>query len=449
MAKRLWDKGESLDSQVQKFTIGNDPITDLAIVPWDVAASAAHARMLHSIDVLSKDELNELLEGLVKLKTSFDKGEFQIPYELEDCHTAIENFLVEELGETGKKIHTGRSRNDQVLVATRLYLRDSICQLLSLSTSLANQFLLRAEETLDKPMPGHTHFQRAMPTSFGVWFHSFAETLLGSANSGLKLLETINCNPLGAASGFGVPIPLDRALTAKLLGFNRVQRNPISVINSRGQYELQCVNWCLETVSAIEKFAFDLVLFSSEEFGLTKLPMHFTTGSSIMPQKRNPDVAELMRARVSTVRGAAAELEWVIAKLPSNYHRDHQLTKDPLIRAINTTAELISMADSVAKEIKICAENAEKSLSDELFATYEAYRLVAEGSSFREAYAEAAKSSEAGTLNTSLLRNELDKVLGYAKEEILACKKDIKDTEKSLSESSKAFKEATDSVLTT
>jgi argininosuccinate lyase len=312
-----------------------------------------------------------------------------------------------------------------VLVASRLFLKHQLISLTNSTAELAECFLTRGIHDALAPMPGYTHFQRAMPTSFGVWFHSFAESLLQCASDGLKLLDSVDCNPLGAASGFGVPLPLDRSQTASLLGFARVQRNPIAVINSRGKFELAALHWCIQTLAVIEKFAFDVVLYCSEEYGFVTLPASFTTGSSIMPQKRNPDVAELLRARTAAVRGAAQELEWTIGKLPSNYHRDHQYTKEPVSRALAVSSEALSMTVALVKAVEIRPDRAEAVMGAEIFATYEAYRLVASGVPFREAYRQAATSYQGGTLDLPLLRKELATVLAGAQVEMKVCESEL------------------------
>lgn len=449
MAKRLWDKGNALDAQVQEFTIGTDPAVDQVLIPFDAMASAAHARMLGKIGILSDVEVSSLLDSLAQVVALHRVDSFDIPFELEDGHTAIENFLSEQCGEAGKKIHTGRSRNDQVLVALRLYMRTRLHELLSEVVGLAEVFLSRGREHCHDVMPGYTHFQRAMPTSYGVWFQAFAETLLLISRDGIELLQQLNCNPLGVASGFGVPLPLDREYTTSLLGFERTQRNPISVINSRGYFELRVLRWCTDVLACIEKFAADIVLFCSAEFGLISLPDTFTTGSSIMPQKRNPDVAELLRGRNAAVRAAATELEWVVAKLPSNYHRDHQYTKEPLCRGIAVATEAVEMCSSLAKAVEIKPERGKAALGPELLATYEAYRLVKSGISFRDAYQKAAKSFENGTLDIQVLSLELEQVLSSADKDMALCEKELKALENSLVESSKRFAEVLSSIFIT
>lgn len=429
MAKRLWDKGDAINEHVHHFTVGNDPQLDQLLVPWDLLGSAAHARMLCSIDILSEDECGQLISGLLQIRELHAQGQFEIPSELEDCHTAIETHLSEHLGDAGKKIHTGRSRNDQVLVASRLYMRSELLDTLLSLAILADTFLQRAEEMQDIPMPGYTHFQPAMPSSVAMWLHATAEALLDLCKEGLTLYERINCNPLGAGSGFGTSLPLDRELTAKLLGFSRVQRSPIDVTTARGRYELKFVRWCSDIASVIEKFATDMVLWSSAEYAFFSLPIEFTTGSSIMPQKRNPDVAELLRARAGKLRAAETEISWVIGKLPSNYHRDHQYTKEPLIRAAWQMAEILPICQAVAAGFSANSSQLEKAMSTELYATYAAYRLVKEGKPFREAYVEAAKSLADGELSKEDLAKDFQIIAETTASDMASCRSELQQVE--------------------
>jgi argininosuccinate lyase len=425
MTKRLWDKGEELNTAMHKFTVGNDPQTDLNLVKWDAIASAAHAKMLESISILSKEECLALLTGLKKIVELNAQNKFTIPQELEDCHTTIESFLSSEIGEAGLKIHTGRSRNDQVLVAMRLYLRDALISQLEEVTLAVETLLLRAKKEINTCMPGYTHFQAAMPTSVGIWFQAFAEALLDLSQEGLELLHRLNCNPLGVASGFCVPLPLNREMTAKLLGFNRVQRNPIDVANSRGRYELKYIRWCADVASVVEKFSCDLILFSTREFGFFSLPTAFTTGSSIMPQKRNPDVVELLRARAGRLRGLEQELLWTISKLPSSYHRDHQYTKEPAIKATCEIQEIVPMFSAVVNAIEIHSEKLNAGLDEEVFATYEVYKEVKNGLAFRDAYRKVGEKIKSTGLNLADLKKEFAQIAKNSNQEITLAESEL------------------------
>lgn len=406
MAKRLWDKGENINKKVHEFTVGDDPITDLEIVSWDLVASAAHAKMLSAVNLLNKADCNKLLTGLKNILQLHEEGKFEIPTELEDCHTAIESLLSAEFGEAGKRIHTGRSRNDQVMVTVRLYLKDQLALLLESLSKCAEALLARAEEFGHIPMPGYTHFQPAMPASVAMWLQAFGETAIELITEGLALSKIIDCNPLGAASGFGTNLPLDRELTTKLLNFNRTQRNPIAVQNSRGCYEIKVLRWAVDVASLIEKFSIDLILFTTREYGFFSLPTELTTGSSIMPQKKNPDVLELLRAKAGKVRAAETELNWIIAKLPSSYHRDFQYTKEPLVRGIKHINSSIEMFFEAINSFTVNKESLEKAMTVDLYATYEAFNEVKAGKAFRDAYKSTAEKIKSGTLDLKNLKKE-------------------------------------------
>jgi len=427
VSKRLWEKGEGVKDEVLAFTVGNDTELDLRLVKHDTIASAAHARMLGQIGVLSKEEVLNLINGLSEVYQASEKGEFSIAKELEDCHAAIEAFLVDKVGDAGKKIHTGRSRNDQVLVALRLFMRSEILEITEQLVDLTGVIVARADEEAKVEMPGYTHMQAAMPTSVGVWLSAYSEWGLELIKEAGALSNIIDRNPLGAASGFGVPLKLDREKTASLLGFKRAQRNPIDVQNSRGRYELKLVRWLVDVGQMVEKFAWDMLLYSTAEFGFFSLPVDLTTGSSIMPQKHNPDVLELMRAKVSKLRAAQSELEWVTGKLPSHYHRDFQLTKEPLFAAVDTARELISIFLLVVKSFHVNKEALELKQTPELYATYAAYKKVADGAAFRDAYKETADDLKAGKINPKDFREEFEiAVLSSFQESQVDAKADLK-----------------------
>jgi argininosuccinate lyase len=407
MHKRLWDKNTEIDLAVHGFTVGTDPEIDLHLAKWDVLASAAHAQVLFQNGVLSRAEVEALLAALKQILARIAEGDFHIPFELEDGHTAIEAQLTQQLGAVGKKIHTGRSRNDQVLVAIRLYLKFQILELLKLLERVIEAHLACYQQHHQIPMPGYTHLQQAMPSSVGMWLHAHAEGFAAVYETGLLLLESIDTCPLGVGAGFGLPLDMHRTLSAQLLGFTRPQRNPIHAQNTRGLYELRVLNWCKEIAHNIEKMSWDLILFSTQEFGFFKLPERLTTGSSIMPQKRNPDVLELLRASASKVRSSAFELESVISKLPSHYHRDFQYSKEPLVRGVQTTQASLAILPELLNSL---APNSDRLTAacqtPELYATFEAYRLVKQGMPFRQAYQEAAERYRAGQIDIAGLRDE-------------------------------------------
>lgn len=400
-AKRLWEKtGEAVDSLIHAFTVGSDPVVDKNLVCHDAVGSAAHARMLKKIGFLTSEELVALLAQLKEIFKLGQSGAFEIPFELEDVHTAIEARLVEVLGVVGKKIHTGRSRNDQVILAMRLYLRAQVASILESLGEWGNVVVERFAESGEICMPGYTHMQPAMPSSVGMWLHAFLEANICLMRDGLNVLDCLDTNPLGSAAGFGVPIPLDREFVAKTLSFSRVQRSVIDVQNTRGRYEAKVLNWCTEICFYFEKLAWDIILYSSREFGFFTLAPEMTTGSSIMPQKHNPDVLELMRARASRVRGANVELENIIAKLPSNYHRDFQYTKEPVFRALNDTAQIVAIGARVLAKLTFNREVLKKAMYADLYATYEAYRHVSNGKAFRDAYQLTADKLKANEIKS-------------------------------------------------
>ncbi|MDE2460457.1 MAG: argininosuccinate lyase, partial [Gammaproteobacteria bacterium] len=292
-AAQLWAKGLPLDEAIHRFTVGDDPALDQRLLPFDALGSAAHARMLAYAGLLPSAEAAALVKQLAAIAAQARRGEIRIRPEQEDCHTTIEALLTQTLGETGKRIHLGRSRNDQVALALRLYMRDALLSIAAQTVDLANSFVTFAHAHAGKAMPGYTHLRRAMPSSFGLWATAFAVGLAEELQALKAVYARLDRCPLGAAAGFGVPLPLDREYTAKLLGFSGVQINPADVMNSRGRHELALVNELASIGLVMEKFLWDVALYSMPEFGYLGLPDAFTTGSSIMPQKRNPDVVEL------------------------------------------------------------------------------------------------------------------------------------------------------------
>ncbi len=344
---RLWDKGGDLDLLVHRFTVGDDPRLDLRLIHFDCLGSAAHVRVLQRAELLSHDEADRLVAELGRIDALAGEGKFAIPDELEDGHTAIEAHLTAALGELGEKIHAGRSRNDQVATAVRLFMRHHALQWTEAIAEVIAALAERIRRDGDVPMPGYTHMQPAMPSSVGLWLHAFAEALLEQLRAAGHLLAQLDCCPLGTGAGYGVPLPLDRDYAAELLGFSRVQRNPLDVQNSRGRMETYFVRVAADVAAAFEKLSSDLILFSTAEFGFFSLPEALTTGSSIMPQKRNPDVLELTRAHAGRLRARQHELEWLVGKLPSGYHRDLQLTKGPMIEAADQIAAMLPIMQRV------------------------------------------------------------------------------------------------------
>jgi len=393
----LWAKDLPLDVAIHRFTVGEDPDTDLTLLPWDCLGSAAHAKMLAATGLLEASDAGALVRGLKRISNLARQNAFPIPPHLEDGHTAIEADLTRSLGAVGQRIHLGRSRNDQVILAFRLYLRDALLRLGLRVSDLAEAFLAFARAYQDVPLPGYTHLRRAMPSTFGMWAAAFAEGLLEELEALQSVYQRLDRCPLGSAAGFGVPLPIDRELTAKLLGFSKVQRSPIDVQNSRGRHETAMLQWAASTGGVIEKFLWDVSFYSTEEFGFLKLPDAFTTGSSIMPQKKNPDVVELGRGRCRELRGTAGLVEQIASGLPSSYHRDLQLLKRPVILGLRQAEELFSVLVRLIPALEVNAEATATASTDELYAAHQAYVYVQGGLPFREAYRKVAQQLQDGT----------------------------------------------------
>jgi len=387
MAK-IWQKNYEINKLLEDFTVGDDYLLDMNLVIPDCIASIAHAVMLETIGILSKDELKSLKHSLIKIIELRQNGKFKIEKSDEDCHTAIENYLIKECGDAGKKIHTGRSRNDQVLAAIRLYSKGFLLSFMKSSVLLISGLIKLAEENKEVPMPGRTHMQIAMPSSVGLWSASFAEELLDV----LELVKSIyNINdmcPLGSAASYGVPLPLNREMVAELLGFKRLQNNVLYVNNSRGKIESMILDAVQHAVLTISKMAQELILFSMPEFSYFKLPDELCTGSSIMPQKKNPDGLELIRAKASTVSACSSQIKGIISSLPTGYNRDFQETKEPFMRGIKTALACVNIMDLTIEKLEINKEKLIAGFIPEIYAADAALELVEKGMPFRDAYKE-------------------------------------------------------------
>ena len=387
---KLWDKGAPLDKQVGAFTVGEDPALDAQLVTYDCVASKAHARMLAGIGVLDGAELESLLAGLDEIIRVHQAGKFVIRPEDEDCHTAIENFLTERCGEAGKKIHTARSRNDQVLTAMRLYEKNAVADILTAIGDLIEMIQQRRAADGATALPGFTHTRKAMPTTIDAWFEAYAESLTDDMALLAAVGQIIDQSPLGSAAGFGVPTEIDRQATADELGFARVQATNYCQ-NSRGKFEAMLIDAADQIMMDLARMADDLILLSMPTFGFVSLPAELCTGSSIMPQKQNPDVLELVRGSRGVVAGASVTVKTITAGLISGYHRDLQLTKGPIMRALSVTGQCLAMMKLVFEKLIVNAERCAAAMTDELFATQRAYDLVRQGVPFREAYRRVAE----------------------------------------------------------
>ena len=387
---RLWDKGEPLDQIIERFTVGRDPELDLRLVHCDALSSAAHATMLCDIGILKEDEKRQLLVELKQISEEAQRGEFPISRSDEDGHTAIENRLTERLGDIGRRIHTGRSRNDQVIAAIRLYGREVVLQQYAALLTLVEALLELADQEAETSIPGYTHTRQAMPSTLGFLFAAHAENLLDD----LPWLETafghINRCPLGSASGFGVSLPLDREQVSRLLAFDSLQLNTIAVQNDRGKTEALVLGAAGASALDLSRLAGDLVWYSSDELNYLSLHNTVTTGSSIMPQKRNPDVLELIRASAQRIRSRQGEISAVYSPLSSGYHRDLQLTKEPFLEGMQLVLDCLQAMVPVLNSLQVNRDNCRKAMNRAIGATDEVYRRVADGTPFRSAYQEIA-----------------------------------------------------------
>ena len=383
---RLWDKGAPLDARVLAYTAGEDFALDERLVAYDVRASIAHAEMLQAKGLLSADDLHSIREGLVTLALEHERGEWQIELADEDGQTAIERRLTERIGVAGGRVHLGRSRNDQVLTAVRLYMRDAIEEIAAGANEVADALARLATREGELAIPGYTHMQQAMPSSVALWAGGFAAELRDDAH-GLRLVQQrVGRSPLGSAAGYGTPgLPLDRAMTQKALGFAEVHEPVTAVQLSRGKAEAQLLFEITLLLQDLGRFAADVLLFYTQEFAFLELPEAYTTGSSIMPQKRNPDVFELVRARTATAHGCLVEALGIFAKLPSGYQRDLQLLKAPMFRGIDLAIATTSILTPAIDAIRFRADRIR--LDPSIHAAAEANALVvSEGITFRDAY---------------------------------------------------------------
>jgi argininosuccinate lyase len=389
--KKLWQKNWQLDKTIEIFETKDDLIMDQKLVTYDIFGSLAHAKGLMKIDILTNQEFTTLKKGLLEILFLNQKGQFNLLTGDEDIHTKIENYLVSEYGEVGNKIHTGRSRNDQVLTAIRLYSKEELLHIWHSVHDLTYALLMFAKKYKMALMPGYSHMQKAMPSTVGMWTGAIIEGLLDD----LKILHSAyklnNQSPLGSAAGYGVPLPLNRNYTAQLLGFKKIQTNPIYCQNSRGKIEATILSALISILSDINKLANDVLLFTTSEFGYFDVEKELCTGSSIMPQKKNVDIAELLRSKVHLVLGNYVQTVSLSTNLPSGYNRDLQDTKKPFIESIELTNDSIKVATILVEHISVNKNILKQSLTPELFATHYALSLVQKGMPFREAYKQTSQ----------------------------------------------------------
>lgn len=394
MAELLWQKpGVAVDAQIQRFLAGDDVVLDREFFLHDIAASTAHAEGLQRIGILSAEELEGLKRELAILAEDFRSGAFVLDERYEDCHSAIESRLTERLGDAGRKIHTGRSRNDQILVATRLWLKEKLARVAQLSREVARVALDRAVAEKDLPIPGYTHIQRAVVSSAGMWWAGWAEAFIDDAIRAADTLKLVDCNPLGTAAGYGVNLRLDREHTTAALGFARMQVSPVYAQLSRGKFELAALEALGSATLDLRRLAWDLSLYTTAEFGFVALPPQYTTGSSIMPNKRNPDVIELMRATHASVAAARTEIEQLLS-LPSGYQRDLQSSKGAIVHGFARGLAALELLPALLANLEWRGDNLRAAIDSGMYATDVAVEAAIAGVPFREAYKAAAASAD-------------------------------------------------------
>ena len=395
--KPIWDKGKPVNELIQRYTVGRDRELDLLLARYDVIGSMAHITMLESVGLLKKAELDVLIPSLRELLDVIDNSGFVIEDGVEDVHSEVELLLTRKLGDVGKKIHSGRSRNDQVLVDLKLYIRDRIHRTALLVRSLFDILLAQSERYRNVLLPGYTHLQTAMPSSFGLWFGAYAESLTDDIVMLKAAFDIANRNPLGSAAGYGSSFPLDRQMTTDLLGFESMDYNVVYAQMTRGKTE-RAVSMAIASVAAtLSKLAFDACLYNSQNFGFIRLPDDCTTGSSIMPHKKNPDVFELTRARCNRLQSVPEQITLMTNNLPSGYFRDMQLVKEVFLPSFDELDDCLSMVAYMVEHIEVNSDILDDGIYDPIFSVEEVNRLVLEGVPFRDSYRRVGASIENGT----------------------------------------------------
>ena len=396
MAQKLWEKNVQVDQEVDTFTVGKDREMDLYLAKYDVLGSMAHITMLESIGLLTKEELTVLLAELKNIYAVADSGQFVIEEGVEDVHSQVELMLTRRLGDTGKKIHSGRSRNDQVLLDLKLFTRAQIQEVVELVSGLFEVLISQSNRYKDVLLPGYTHLQIAMPSSFGLWFGAYAESLADDLQMMQAAYKVCNRNPLGSAAGYGSSFPLRRQMTTDLLGFDSLDYNVVYAQMGRGKME-RTVAFAMAGIAAtLSKLAFDACMFNSQNFGFIKLPDQFTTGSSIMPHKKNPDVFELTRAKCNKLQGLPQQITLISNNLPSGYFRDLQIIKEVFLPSFDELKDCLRMVTHMMREVKVNEQILDDDKYALLFSVEEVNRLVLEGVPFRDAYKQVGLNIEAG-----------------------------------------------------
>lgn len=396
MANKLWEKSVEVNKEIDRFTVGRDRELDLFLAKYDVMGSMAHVIMLESIGLLSKDELAKLLDEMRKIYQLADRGDFHIEEDVEDVHSQVELMLTRALGDIGKKIHSGRSRNDQVLVDLKLFTRDRLMCIAEKVKTLFDELQKQSERYHDVLMPGYTHLQVAMPSSFGLWFGAYAESLVDDMLFLQAAYKMANRNPLGSAAGYGSSFPLNRTMTTKLLGFASMNYNVVYAQMGRGKTERNVASALAGVAGTLAKMAYDACLFNSQNFGFVRLPAECTTGSSIMPHKKNPDVFEVMRAKCNKLQGLPTQILLIMNNLPSGYFRDLQVIKELFVPAFDEIEDCLDMATYIVERMEVNEQILNDSRYDAMFSVEEVNRRVVDGIPFRDAYKQVGLEIEAG-----------------------------------------------------
>ena len=397
MAKKLWDKNTEVNPEIERFTVGRDRELDLLLARYDVLGSIAHSTMLESIGMLTTDEMKSLHNELRNIYGTIEKGDFIIEEGVEDVHSQVELMLTRTLGDTGKKIHSGRSRNDQVLVDLKLFTRHELQCVCEAVKELFDALIAQSERHKDVLMPGYTHLQVAMPSSFGLWFGAYAESLADDMLFLQAAYRMCNRNPLGSAAGYGSSFPLNRQMTTELLGFDSMNYNVVYAQMGRGKCEKNIAFALASVAGTLAKLAFDACMFNSQNFGFVKLPAECTTGSSIMPHKKNPDVFELLRAKCNRLQALPNDILLIMNNLPVGYFRDLQIIKELFLPAFESLKECIAMATYIVQRIEVNKDILADSRYDAMFSVEKVNRLATEGMPFRDAYRKVGLDIEAGS----------------------------------------------------
>lgn len=392
MASKLWEKKTRVDKDIERYTIGRDAEMDMFLAPYDVLGSMAHATMLESIGLLSKQDLQEILSGLKNIYATIQDGNFEIEEGVEDIHSQVEMLL----GDVGKKLHSGRSRNDQVLVDLRLFTRAKLQEVVEEVKALFDALIAQSERYKHVLLPGYTHLQIAMPSSFGLWFGAYAESLLDDMQLLLSAYKIVNRNPLGSAAGYGNSFPLNRSLTTDLLGFDSMDYNVVYAQMGRGKTERIVASALASVAGTISKLAFDSCMYTSQNFGFLKLADQFTTGSSIMPHKKNPDVFELTRAKCNKLQGIPQQITMIINNLPSGYFRDLQIIKEVYLPMFDEVIDILVMTRSMIEQVEVNETILNDSKYDLIFSVEEVNKRTLAGTPFRDAYKQVGLEIEAG-----------------------------------------------------